>query len=189
MALSSVNLTDIPKEGLVLSLDATAEDLALAPDEGRIRGALSLSVEFLRADRDVTVTGVLSGAVVRECVRCLEEYEDHLRLPFVALYRPVGEEPRKGSGPPRPGAGDRPDRPEPNEELYPYAGDKLDLAPMLREQIILAAPMQPLCEEGCLGLCSVCGQNRNERACGCREPESRSPFLILRQVQGLPRKR
>lgn len=191
MALASVRLNDIPKEGLHLSLDVTAEDLALTPEDGRLRDGLSLSVEFVRADRDVTVTGVLSGTVLRECVRCLVEYEDRLRLPFTAAYRrlegaiKMGEEPRKGSGPP---PSESSERPGVDEESYWYVGDKVDLAAMLREQVILATPMQPLCDERCSGLCPVCGQNRNERECGCQEPEGLNPFQILRRHQGLPRK-
>jgi uncharacterized protein len=50
---------------------------------------------------------------------------------------------------------------------------------MLREQVILDAPMQPLCREECQGLCPVCGQDRNERRCDCREQEQTSPFAVL----------
>ncbi len=185
MALASVHLNDIPKDGLSLTLDVSAEDLALAPDEGQLRDALSLSVDFLKADRDVTVSGVLRGTLIRECVRCLAEYEDHLRIPFVAAYRRLGDEPRKPSGPSR---SESSDAPRVDEEVYSYVGDKLDLAEMLREQVILATPMQPLCSDECVGLCSVCGQNRNERDCGCQEPEGLHPFQILRRYQENHRK-
>ena len=69
------------------------------------------------------------------------------------------------------------------DEMYWYQGDHLDLAPMLREQVILAAPMQPLCREECLGLCSQCGQNLNERRCGCPPEQAPSPFRVLRGRQ------
>ena len=32
---------------------------------------------------------------------------------------------------------------------------------------LLALPGYPVCQEGCKGLCSVCGANLNERDCGC----------------------
>ena len=38
---------------------------------------------------------------------------------------------------------------------------------MLREQVILDAPMQPLCREDCRGLCPQCGTNLNTDACAC----------------------
>ena len=38
---------------------------------------------------------------------------------------------------------------------------KIDLTPLLREEIILAAPFAPLCRPDCRGLCEVCGEDLN----------------------------
>jgi uncharacterized protein len=56
-----------------------------------------------------------------------------------------------------------------------YHGKVIDLAPILREQILLSLPAYPVCRESCKGLCPVCGQNLNERECGCdrRVPDPR----------------
>ncbi len=48
-----------------------------------------------------------------------------------------------------------------------YKGKVIDLDPLVQEQIVLALPAYPVCREGCKGLCPVCGQNQNEKACGC----------------------
>lgn len=166
MALPRIHLNDIPKEGLNLSLDVTAEDLALASEDGQLRNALSLSMELVRMDKNVTVAGMLSGTVVRECARCLVKYGDRLRLPIVARFRPGGGGPCKGLGLSSPAVTNQQNV---DEEVYSYVGGELEIEAVLREQVILAAPMQPLCDEGCLGLCPACGQNRNDRACGCLE--------------------
>ena len=39
----------------------------------------------------------------------------------------------------------------------------VDLTDLLREELILATPLAPLCREDCAGLCPVCGEDRNER--------------------------
>src|SRR6267142_2428922 len=39
---------------------------------------------------------------------------------------------------------------------------KIDLTPLLREELILATPIAPLCEPDCKGLCLVCGRDLNE---------------------------
>jgi uncharacterized protein len=70
------------------------------------------------------------------------------------------------------------------DEIYYYQGEQLDLTPMLREQIILAAPMQPLCRENCAGLCPRCGQNWNDRRCACGPEPMNNPFRILRDRRG-----
>lgn len=43
--------------------------------------------------------------------------------------------------------------------------DVIDITEDVRQEIILAYPMIPVCRPDCRGLCRVCGQNRNERLC------------------------
>jgi uncharacterized protein len=45
--------------------------------------------------------------------------------------------------------------------------DYIELADVLKEQIYLKIPFQPLCKEGCKGLCAVCGQDQNTQPCQC----------------------
>lgn len=189
MALPSLHLTEIPDEGLNLSYEVQPEELALDREDAEVRGSLSLSVEFVKADKAARVTGVLSGTFVRQCVRCLKEYEDPARLPFVAEYRrDPAQLPRQHSRPSGP-SGDEASEglesgSEGGDEIYSIAGDRLDLAEMLREQVILDTPMQPLCREDCLGLCPTCGQDRNEHPCDCPEERQENPFAVLKQLQG-----
>ena len=51
--------------------------------------------------------------------------------------------------------------------------DIVDITEDVRQEIILAYPMVPVCRPDCKGLCAVCGQNLNERACG--HPAGSSP--------------
>jgi uncharacterized protein len=63
------------------------------------------------------------------------------------------------------------ERPAPeDDEAYPIVDDALDLAPMARDAIVLELPTAPLCQEGCRGLCSTCGADRNHEDCGCVAP-------------------
>ena len=63
-----------------------------------------------------------------------------------------------------------------------YEGDGLDLADVLREQIMLELPMQRVCHEDCLGICPVCGQNRNRAACDCHERRPDDRWARLRDL-------
>lgn len=51
-------------------------------------------------------------------------------------------------------------------DLEPFDGETIALAPTVREQILLSLPMDILCKDSCKGLCTVCGQDLNERECG-----------------------
>ena len=51
---------------------------------------------------------------------------------------------------------------------YPVKGEvALDVTNDIRQEILLDYPMNPLCRENCRGLCTRCGANLNEGACGC----------------------
>jgi uncharacterized protein len=189
MPLPSLLLSEIPDEGFSLACDVQPEELTLGPEEVRIEGGLSLSVEVVKCDGSVSVAGNLGGRFVRQCVRCLAEYEDAASLSFAVEYR--GEEIKaerplahgRHALPSGAAAREFPARDELEENVYVLAGDQVELGEMLREQIILAEPMQPLCREDCRGLCPVCGQNRNERECGCPEERPSSPFEVLKRLQ------
>jgi uncharacterized protein len=58
--------------------------------------------------------------------------------------------------------------------------ETLDEEAFMREQLVLQLPMQALCKEGCLGLCSTCGKNWNKGPCACRPEHDREPGALAR---------
>ena len=59
----------------------------------------------------------------------------------------------------------------------------LDLEEVLREQVLLALPMQRVCDAACKGICPVCGRNRNEVDCGCSVAAVDDRWKALRNFQ------
>lgn len=47
----------------------------------------------------------------------------------------------------------------------------LDVAEVVRQHLLLALPMVPVCRADCRGLCPQCGANRNDVDCGHRASE------------------
>jgi uncharacterized protein len=43
----------------------------------------------------------------------------------------------------------------------------LDLTEAIREYVLLATPIKPLCHQNCIGLCPTCGGNLNQVLCNC----------------------
>ncbi len=66
-----------------------------------------------------------------------------------------------------------------------FEGGEIDLGAELRDEILLAMPINPLCQEGCQGLCSVCGGNRNQSPCDCedRQREVTSKLSALGKIK------
>jgi len=47
--------------------------------------------------------------------------------------------------------------------------DEIDITEDIRTEMLLELPMNLVCAEDCAGLCPVCGANRNQKKCKCRE--------------------
>jgi uncharacterized protein len=58
----------------------------------------------------------------------------------------------------------------------------MELEDILREQILLALPMQRVCGEACQGICPVCGKNRNESPCDCKIESANDRWEALRKL-------
>ena len=100
----------------------------------------------------VLVTGTALVSVAGECSRCLEQIAFDMEVDLQELYEypAVDSKGREISGP-----GD-------DDELRKLDGDFLDLEPVVRDAVVLAFPLSPLCQPDCLGLCSQCGFNFND---------------------------
>jgi len=103
---------------------------------------------------DYLLRGELRGDLDMACARCLEPALVHVDVPITVTFVPAGTEDVE---------------PESEEEGDPdvvtFKGGELDLSEELRDELVLAIPFNPLCDEGCRGLCPLCGGNRNIVPC------------------------
>lgn len=188
MDILTPKIVDITAEGLSLSGDLTGEELGLTDADVSIRGAVAVGLDLRGIERTIYVTGVVEGTAVRQCVRCLKDFDDPLAFSLRVAYEREAKTtvpPAKRDNVPKKKMTTVPEveEKEQNDDLYHFVGDHLDLAPMLREQLILASPMHPLCSEECLGLCARCGKDLNEGPCRCGEERTGSPFQVLRTMK------
>ena len=59
---------------------------------------------------------------------------------------------------------------------------QMDMSEPIRQALLVALPMRPLCRENCRGLCPVCGANRNNTDCGHHEEPMDSRWEGLREL-------
>ena len=114
-------------------------------------------VKLMRTGRGILAKGTLHTEVEATCSRCLSLFDCPLTLNIEEEYIPSVD---IVSGVPLPSS----------EESGNFTIDEnhvLDLADAIRQYALLAIPMKPLCREDCAGLCPSCGQNLNQRPCGC----------------------
>jgi len=94
----------------------------------------------------VLVSGTAKAPLAGECGRCLGPVSDTLTVRVQELFV-------------YPEASTYHDE---QDEVSRLEGDLLDLTPTLRDAVVLALPLTPLCQEDCLGLCATCGERRDD---------------------------
>ncbi len=170
-----VNIDEIKEGGLDRAWDLTREQLddVVRGDRAGYRASAAAHVEahLEKVSRRVMVEARARAPLQAPCGRCLAPVALQIPVAFSLTLIPADEAEERPDAPGDRGRGRRGrrggsfDAGEVDEETY--AGREIDLDPMVREQVLLALPGYPVCREGCLGLCPVCGQNRNEKRCGC----------------------
>jgi len=132
--------------GSIRDLHVSAAPLDFGTDLTQSRD-LEGDVRLTRTNRGLVVRGRLTTAIAQSCSRCLREIDwpisielDGEALPTIDLVsgRPVQVE------------GDA-------DALLLTDHHELDLEDEVRDGILLAEPIAPLCRPDCPGLCIVCG--------------------------------
>jgi len=155
-----VRVDEIPDGGFRYEVDEQTPALRDA-----LRGALDddtehhvrAELEVTRRERTVRLDGRLVLSARLACARCLEPVEHAAERAVhvvLLLERPADDEEEQELAP------------EELDESY-LEGDEIDLPELLREQVLLALPVKPLCQEACKGLCPGCGADLNREACTC----------------------
>lgn len=69
-------------------------------------------------------------------------------------------------------------------ELHaPFTGGDLEIDEEVRQSLLLALPVKPLCRPDCKGLCPRCGRNWNTGACSCGDEKGGEPFAALKNLK------
>jgi uncharacterized protein len=165
-----VNIDEIKEAGLRRSWDVAREQLddMVAGDRAgyRARSAAHVDARFEKLGRRVRLAADAKAALTVPCGRCLTPVSLDVPVAFELTLVPAGDGDEHEGGKDDKGPVGGSFAPEQAEEET-YAGKVIDLDPIVREQIVLALPGYPVCQESCKGLCTVCGGNLNERECGC----------------------
>lgn len=164
MTLAVIDVRDLighpgaSREAIVSgTVEGLATELARVPEDAPIEAELLLESVV----EGILVSGRLSGTLRLVCSRCLTEFESPFDVTVHEMFVA-----------------------EPDEEADDYRLDpELGIEPdqMVRDAVGLQLPFSPLCRPDCLGLCEVCGGNRNLGECpGHEEIDPR--FAILSQL-------
>lgn len=115
-----------------------------------------------QSDGKWVVRGEINTMLSAQCDYCLKPVSLLLRFPFEESFMHEAQD-------------------DDESDAYSFTGDALDLNQMVQDNVLLNVPMRIVCSESCLGLCPVCGADRNITQCSCRkEAVEKHPMAALK---------
>jgi uncharacterized protein len=150
-----------------IDVDVPLEDLGI--DDPRLHGDVAVHVVLDSTFDRLLARGEFSAEYRDTCSRCLAPIERRLVVTADEQYR---DEPP-------------PDDPDHEDFLdsFPIEHGQIDLAPMVRESLLLGMPDAPQCRDDCRGLCPVCGTDLNSATCLCDTTVRDERWAVLDQLR------
>jgi uncharacterized protein len=169
------NVAQLLKSPVGTTQDVVLDDsdsLDLREGEARLAGPITGHARLHRTNESIVVDGVAHIPVTLECSRCLTEFTATLDVPLRETFYPSID--IETGLPVR--------LPEDETAFVIDDHHQIDLREAIRQNLVLALPIQPLCREDCKGLCPECGRDLNVEP-HTHETEARDErFAALRQL-------
>lgn len=121
-------------------------------DDDLYLDALQGNLVLTRTKEGILAQGKLRVAHSRECDRCLDAFTHRFELDVAELYTL---------------------RLDANKSVfYIDSNGEIDLAPLLREEVLIEESYRAVCKDGCRGLSASSGNNLNETGQSAELPEA-----------------
>jgi DUF177 domain-containing protein len=180
---SRKNLTRIdPRDPFVIDTHALGRRPgSMRKDSRHVPAPVDLGVEMVGVpagadiELDIRLEAVMEGVLVSgtaraplsgECARCLDPLTSSIEVDFQELY--VYSDTRSGESA--------------EEDERRLEGDLIDLEPVVRDAMVLALPLSPLCRDDCPGLCADCGVRLAEAGPGHRHDAADPRWVALQGI-------
>ena len=117
------------RPGSQRTLSVRADFDGLSTSDAEIHGPVELQIQMESVVGGLEVAGFLTAGWQGSCRRCLEPIEERVRQDVREMF---------GTAPA-------------DDDTYPIQDGEVDLTPMVRDCLVLALPIAPLCSEDCVG--------------------------------------
>lgn len=124
-------------------------DDAEAGIRGREKVRVAVDAVYRGLQRGILLEGRFEALTRTNCHRCLKEFDLQVSGDFREEVELLSEETCLAG------------------QDTACLGEAIDLAVLAREHLLLSLPLKFLCREDCRGICSLCGRDLAEGACGC----------------------
>ncbi|HOA15010.1 MAG TPA: DUF177 domain-containing protein [Bacillota bacterium] len=136
---------------LEVDLSSTGEGIELDSHDLELIGYVSYKGTVGNIGNAYAVDGTIKAKARFVCDRCLTRFTKDIEIPLNRLFTEAGYQ-SEGFD---------------LDDVEKMTGDEIDLAPQIREELILSIPIRNLCREDCKGICPQCGKDLNKGECSC----------------------
>lgn len=135
--------------------------------------SLDGKIQMIRTADGVLVTGSLHSSIELTCSRCADPFSMPLQFKIEEEFRPTIDIVTGAT------------LPLPDDDEQATRIDEhhiVDLTEVVRQDMLLAIPPNPVCRSKCAGLCPICGKNWNEGPCDCKDEGIDPRLQVLKQL-------
>ena len=168
-----IELDKLEEQGGKFTQVYEAHELPLDEPDIRLVEPAEVSGRIQRDGKEVELRGRLHTKLEVVCGRCLKPVElplaTEFKERFVRAVSWAAEEQHQLQAE--------------DLDLAVFDGEGIELDDLVREELLLAVPVNVLCQEDCRGLCPNCGIDRNLNDCQCQSNEIDSRWEKLKELQ------
>jgi uncharacterized protein len=168
-----ININDIAGIEETFTFTVPASDFSFSPDELILKDEVKVTARVEKAGRKILVSGNVKTYLELECSRCLEHFTFPIDEKFQIVFEPYA---------PSDITDVEIELQKQDLDIETYKDDMIELDTIIREQILLALPMIPVCSDACKGLCPHCGENLNFQTCSCHKKAIDSRWSKLQSL-------
>ncbi len=164
-----IEIRQIKPEGSEFNFSKSADELEISAEGVKFPSPIEVDVTAILTGDEIICQGEAYTEVEIECSRCLEIFDLLVKahLQFVVQMLDTTKELTSDNE---------------DFEVIPKTQTSLDISQRVREGILLALPLKPLCSEDCKGLCPMCGINLNESECDCLPDKTDERWDALKKL-------
>jgi len=162
-----INTKELREDITKLHLEGSSEALDLQSKEADFYSPVVCDLICAKSGSKFVCEGKLLTKVSLECARCLANfsYELKTKLDFILDEMNNQIELIAEGG---------------DFSIRVGYGEDLNIDHLVREALLLALPLKPLCTSDCKGLCPVCGTDLNTSTCKCQKGKADPRWEKLR---------
>lgn len=143
------------------------KDLNLSIDNIDLVGLVAYKGNIFNVGKDNMINLDLDFSYREDCSRCLSSSVNKISTNLYAKLIDISNRSEETED-------------SVDEDICYYEDEILDLAELIRSQLITSIPMKSLCNEDCKGLCPSCGVDLNKDTCTCDDHLIDPRFAVLK---------